>query len=156
MAASPVCPPDPIPEEFLNDVSLLDTDLRAMLGALSIPYHCQAEFAKGGFKTVADLADRWASKADARASAAKDLGFQDGENGHTALTSLLISVRIGQAVEQALERVKQRQQLITSTSDSDVKYILTSAVRSSMETLYARKYHTKPSLEHQGSDAFLG
>eukprot|EP00971_Amphidinium_carterae_P253751 5037472-Amphidinium_carterae.1 len=90
-------------------------DLRAMLGALSIPYHCQAAFAQGGLKTVADLADRWPSKADARDSAAKDLGFRDGENGHTALTSLLISVRIGQAVEQALERVKQRQQLITST-----------------------------------------
>eukprot|EP00971_Amphidinium_carterae_P003947 78411-Amphidinium_carterae.1 len=156
MATPPVCPPDPIPEDLVNDVSLLDTDLRAMLGALSIPYHCQAQFAKGGFKTVADFADRWASKVEAKASAPKDLGFEEGQNGHTALTSLLVSVRIGQAVDQALERVKQRQQLITATSDSDAKYILTSAVRTSMESLYVRKYHVKPSLEHQGSDAFLG
>eukprot|EP00971_Amphidinium_carterae_P025962 512067-Amphidinium_carterae.1 len=70
MAASPpVSPPDPIPKEFLKDVSMLDADLRAMLGALSIPYHCQAKFAQGGFKTAADFADRRASKAEAKSSA---------------------------------------------------------------------------------------
>eukprot|EP00971_Amphidinium_carterae_P249515 4952570-Amphidinium_carterae.1 len=152
MAAVPVFPPDPIPTDLQDDISLLDFDLRAMLAALSIPYHCQAAFAKGGFKTIADLADRWASKEEARKSAPADLGFREGQNGHTASTSLLVSVRLGQATVQTQDRVKQKQQLVSSTSDTDAKYILTSAVRASMETLYARKYHLKPSLEHQGSD----
>eukprot|EP00971_Amphidinium_carterae_P226410 4491014-Amphidinium_carterae.1 len=155
-AAVPVCPPDPIPSEFQNDIALLDADLRAMFGALSSPYHCQATFAQGGFKTVADLADRWPSKTEARTSAPEDLGFKVGQNNHTAVTSLLVSVRIGQAIDQALERVKQKQTLVSSTSDSNAKYILTSAVRASMESLYTRKYHHKPSLELQGSDPFLG
>eukprot|EP00971_Amphidinium_carterae_P176697 3503486-Amphidinium_carterae.1 len=111
MANTPVCPPDPIPNEFQDDVSLLDADVRALFGALCLPYHCQAAFAQGGFRTIADLADRWPSKAEARQSSPKDLGFQDGQNGHTATSSLLASIRMGQAVDQAAERVKQKQQL---------------------------------------------
>eukprot|EP00971_Amphidinium_carterae_P131500 2604318-Amphidinium_carterae.1 len=53
-------------------------------------------------------------------------------------------------------RVKQRQELVQSGADTDAKYILTSALRSSMETLYRQRFHLKPPLENQGSDQFLG
>eukprot|EP00971_Amphidinium_carterae_P332102 6466085-Amphidinium_carterae.1 len=154
--AAPICPPNPIPTELETDVGKLDSDLRALFGSLSIPFHVQAAFARSGFSTIADLADRWPSKSDARKSGPDDLGFKDGSNGHTAATSLVTAVRLGQAIETAQERVKQRQQLVSSTEDTNAKYILTSAVRSSMEKLYQRKYHAEPPLESQGSDAFLG
>eukprot|EP00971_Amphidinium_carterae_P128169 2538851-Amphidinium_carterae.1 len=154
--ATPVCPPDPIPEDLESDVGKLDTDLRALFGSLSIPYHVQAAFAQSGFSTVADLADRWANKSEARSQGPADLGFKAGSNNHTAASSLVTAVRLGQAIEAAQERVKHRQQLVSSSEDTNAKYILTSAVRSSMETLYQRKYHNRPPLEHQGSDAFLG
>eukprot|EP00971_Amphidinium_carterae_P263829 5234385-Amphidinium_carterae.1 len=105
---------------------------------------------------MADLADRWTDKAEARKSGPSDLGFAVGSNGHTEATSLHTAVRLGQAIVAAQERGKQRQELVASVEDTNARYILTSAVRTSMETLYQRKYHARPPLELQGSDAFLG
>eukprot|EP00971_Amphidinium_carterae_P091450 1810554-Amphidinium_carterae.1 len=71
--ANPICPPAAIPDQFQTAVSLLDTDLQALFGSLSVPYHAQCAFAEAGFRTLADLADRWPSKAVARERAPTDL-----------------------------------------------------------------------------------
>eukprot|EP00971_Amphidinium_carterae_P231516 4594843-Amphidinium_carterae.1 len=90
--ANPICPPTTIPERFQASIALLDTELPALFGSLSIPYHAQCLFAKAGFRTLADLADRWPSKAVAREKAPADL------------------------------QVKQRQELVRSSTDTDAKY----------------------------------
>eukprot|EP00971_Amphidinium_carterae_P148772 2949680-Amphidinium_carterae.1 len=82
-----------------------------------------------GFTTIADLADRCTSKSDARNQGPADLGFKPGSNDHTPATSLLTAVCLGQAIETAQERVKQCQQLVSSSKETNAKYILTSAVR---------------------------
>eukprot|EP00971_Amphidinium_carterae_P048076 946584-Amphidinium_carterae.1 len=102
--ANPICPPTAIPECFQASIGLLDTDLQALFGSLSIPYHAQCSFAEAGFRTLADLADRWPSKTVAREKAPVDLQFRPGDNGHTDSTSLLTNVRLGQAIEHAQSR----------------------------------------------------
>eukprot|EP00971_Amphidinium_carterae_P199882 3967251-Amphidinium_carterae.1 len=83
--ANPICPPTTIPEQFQAAIALLDTDLQALFGSLSIPYHAQCSFAEAGFRTLADLAGRWPSKAVARDKAPADLQFRPGDVGIMSL-----------------------------------------------------------------------
>lgn len=54
--------PDPIPAAFQTDIEKLSPDVKAVMMATQVPYCIQAQLAKYGYPTLANLADRWTNQ----------------------------------------------------------------------------------------------
>ena len=149
--------PDPCPVAYVASIAMLQEDVKNLMQNQQVPYFVMAQFAKEGFSSMADLADRWTDKAEARQNAAKDLGFEDTQNGYDAKSSLRASIRLGQAVEAAgVSRTNTVKNLMLEDVP-DAKVTLQPGMRSTMEAACARSSGRGiPPLDQQGSDHYLG
>ena len=110
-----------------------------------------------------DVGERWPTKEMLREQGSRDLGLLtgagDGEYqfGYTKEDATRALVRLSGATEEARRRMKQRYELLSTSSSTSAAYLFTKAVRSSMETVYPQRSKTgrKPPLRNQGRDQFL-
>jgi hypothetical protein len=125
--------------------------------AKQVPYYIQAELAKDGYTSMADLADRWTNKEKVRELAPADYDFKSDSDGFDGKTSLRSAIRLAQAVEHAQSTCFGIQQQLALGSTSDASVTLLQGQRTTLEEHYANKIRgDKPSLADQGSDHYLG
>ena len=97
----PGCPPAPPSATEVAAIATLDTDVQELLSEFRVAYSTQGALASAGWCTLQEVADRWTDKSDCRKSAAADLGFEEGTNGWVKNTTLLNSVRLAAAIDEA-------------------------------------------------------
>ena len=100
------CHPEPVPAQYKADYERLDEATRTVLNSFNVPYYVQYQLGAEGYKSVSDLACRWASPGDVRTEAPDDYKFKDGTEAFTKSTSLRTAIRLMQAVEEAIQRKK--------------------------------------------------
>ena len=114
-----------------------------------------AGLADDGYVSMSDLADRWVTKAEARANSATDYGFTDGANAYDAKSSLRTAIRLAQSVEAAtVSRTNSVKQQMTEDTP-DAKACLLPGQRATMEAAFKAAYGSIPDLDKQGSDHYL-
>ena len=149
--------PDAIPATYAGDVATLNPDTHILLNAHRVPYSVQAAMAKEGYTTIADIADRWLTKAACRSDSPKDYNFNAGENGFDEKTSLRTAIRLSQAVEAAQGRTLQVNKQMASDTVPDSQVHIVPGQRAQLELQYSKKTgRGKPSLDLQGTDHYVG
>ena len=121
-----------------------------------VPWSVIAQMSAEGFATLADLANRWDSKADIVATAGTDLKFASGEGSFDNAKYRRALAGIKEAWTQA-NHIKDRRTQQTHTADNtDSALLMVGGQRESMERTYEVKVGKKPPMEEQGSDHFMG
>ena len=118
-----------------------------------------------GYVTMEDLADRWNTADEARASSPTDLDFNPPAHGVTAEEGKFIAMRVYQCVRHAKALVSTGLGLGLNTIAPTAPHASTTGGTSGLETLCDRKQLLldwdakiklpRPRLEFQGSDSFL-
>ncbi len=100
--SSLVAHPDPVPDEYQEDLDKLDQELRDAFNSRGVPYYVQKEFSQDGdYTSLEDLADRWVSETISRDRSPEDCNFKPGIEGYDAKLSARTAMRIMQAVRDA-------------------------------------------------------
>ena len=138
----------------------LTTELQTILRNSKVPYFIWGKLAEIGYTDPCDFADRWDDKKEVKAKAPDDLSFKDGQNGFDKESSLLASIRLGHAVEEAQLRMKHRSAVMTAdpTKPQSAKAIVEAVDRRNLEAAYKgnSKNGRPPALENQVNDTGLG
>ena len=77
-------PPAELPEDLKDNVDKLSQLVRTLMVSKQIPWRVMAKMGEDGYVTMGDLADRWNTADEARASSPADLDFNPPAHGITA------------------------------------------------------------------------
>ena len=151
-----MAPPEVCPSQYADGVHLWEFEPASFMVQYRVPWMIQATLAKEGYRSTADLADRWETLEEVRSKAPTEYGFAAETNGHTAQHSKLAAIRLSHAVEDAKKNRENRRKHILAPDEASAALVMTGGQRESMERAYTQKTGQSPSLKHQGSDHYMG
>ena len=138
MTDATTCPPAPCPAAYTADVGLWDIQPKQTFIDHSVPWFVIAAMAKEGYRTLADLADRYQDVATTRTQAPKEYRFEDGQNGFTEGTSTLAAIRLWHAVSAASRQTARNYNAL----DQDAPHAAAQLVNASQHKVFVGKDHT--------------
>ena len=132
-------------------------DLQSVLREYKVHYSVWGTLCQQGFSDLNDFAERFDDKAAAKASSPDEFLFQHTAAGWTRPLTLVNSVRVANAWEEARARVQQRREVRRSTTGAvPARVVVDVYERSNLEMAYNNVYGEKPSVQDQLCDSALG
>jgi len=154
----PSWPPTEPTEPEMAAFTHLEKDVRDLLAEFMVRYSTWAAIDRKGFHSLAEFAERFTDKSDARTNGPTALGFSSTAEGWDADNTLVNAIRLGNAVEEAQARMKQRRDIRRDTSGTiPAKIIVDTMDRQNMERAYGvHNNGSRPPLSEQLNDTCLG
>ena len=149
-------PPAECPDEYKDGVGEWDKEPLDILKSERVPWMVIHRLAKEGWVTLGHLANRWKSTDDLMGTASIELDFTTGANGYTMNDERRAQMGLKDAWKAANRIKESRTELLHVNTNSDPALIMVPGQRESMERSYEAQTGTRPPLEEQGSDHFLG
>ena len=149
-------PPDECPAAYTAEVALWDKEPLDILKAQRVPWMVIAKLAEEGWVTLSHLANRFRDEADLSAHAPTELGFLEGQNHYVKNDERRAWSGLMDAWKTANKIKKSRTETIHINPNADPALIMVAGQRESMERVYEQQTGSRPPLDNQGSDHFLG
>lgn len=119
--------------------------------------HTQSELGRLGYITVDMFPALYTFEANLAAEAPRELTFRHNDPCCNEETPKRERIRLTLAYKHAKNLREHRQKIMASnTTEDDVRLLVQGSIRESAEEIWNTRHGSKPPLEDQGTDAFLG